>query len=125
MGTLRTGATTALRHVVYALLFGAIALHPRPAAAEKVLANFDGWEVYTDGRVAGFVSFAYGDGYPQADYGRDAANNFVTTPVDACPRKAAGSAASAARGWWRIRVSPVVCRSPTRGRSTSGACAAA
>jgi hypothetical protein len=67
---------------VYVLLLGAIALHSRPASAEKVLANVDGWEIYTDGRAAGFLSFAYGDGYPQADYGRDASGNFVTTPVD-------------------------------------------
>jgi hypothetical protein len=52
------------------------------AHAEKVLTNVDGWEVYSDGRAAGFLSFAYGDGYPQPDYGRDAAGNFVTTPVD-------------------------------------------
>jgi predicted porin len=78
----RTGATTALRHVVYVVLFGAIALHPRPAAAEKVLGNVGGWEIYTDGRAAGFLSFAYGDGYPQPDYGHDVNNNFVTTPVD-------------------------------------------
>jgi hypothetical protein len=32
------------------------------ASAEKVLMKADGWEVFTDGRVAGFVSQVYGDG---------------------------------------------------------------
>ena len=45
-----------------------------------MLANIDGWEIFTDGRVAGFVSFAYGDGYPQSDYAPDA--NGIYRPID-------------------------------------------
>jgi hypothetical protein len=82
---------------VYALLFGAIVLHPRPAAAEKVLANVGGWEIYTDGRAAGFLSFAYGDGYPQSDYGRDPQGNFVTTPVDT-PQEGGGFRSVSSQG---------------------------
>ena len=32
------------------------------ASAEKILLKSDGWEVFTDGRVAGFVSQVNGDG---------------------------------------------------------------
>ena len=121
----RTGATTALRHVVYVVLFGAIALHPRPAAAEKVLGNVGGWEIYTDGRAAGFLSFAYGDGYPQPDYGHDAAGNFVTTPVDA-PQEGGGfrSTQTAGADCGYPTLTEAACRSRTRGRSICGACAA-
>ena len=38
---------------------------PRSALAEKVIASGDNWQVYTDGRVAGFLSWVYGDGFPQ------------------------------------------------------------
>ncbi len=34
------------------------------ASAEKIIAKSDGWEVFTDGRVAGFWSQANGDGNP-------------------------------------------------------------
>jgi hypothetical protein len=76
----RTGAATTRWRLACLLLVTAVCLLPRYATAEKVLANIDGWEVYTDGRAAGFVSFAYGDGYPQSDYGRDTTGKFV--PVD-------------------------------------------
>jgi hypothetical protein len=66
------GASSALEQAVFAALVATLSLVSRPAAAEKVLANVGGWEVFTDGRAAGFVSFAYGDGYPQADYAPDA-----------------------------------------------------
>ena len=39
------------------------------ADAEKTLFKDDQWEVYTDGRVAGFLSWTYGDGFPQSTYG--------------------------------------------------------
>ncbi len=39
------------------------------ARAEKVIFKGDDWEVYTDGRMGGFVSWTYGDGYPQNTYG--------------------------------------------------------
>jgi hypothetical protein len=38
---------------------------PKSALAEKVLAKGDDWQVYTDGRVAGFFGWVYGDGFPQ------------------------------------------------------------
>jgi hypothetical protein len=37
---------------------------PGRASAEKVLIKGDGWEVFTDGRVAGFASYVHGDGAP-------------------------------------------------------------
>jgi len=83
----RTGATTALRQIPYALLVLALVLAPRSAAAEKVLGNVGGWEIYTDGRAAGFVSFAYGDGYPQSDYATDASGIYHS--IDA-PQEGAG-----------------------------------
>jgi hypothetical protein len=41
---------------------------PKSALAEKVLAKGDDWEVYTDGRVGGFLSWVYGQGFPQWTY---------------------------------------------------------
>jgi len=52
------------------------AASPRRAAAEKVIANVDGFQFFTDGRVGGFFSNVYGDGYPQPTYGN---------PVDGGP----------------------------------------
>ena len=39
-------------------------LAPRTALAERVLAKDDDWEVYTDGRVGGFLSYVHGDNQP-------------------------------------------------------------
>jgi predicted porin len=39
---------------------------PRTVQAEKVIAKGDDWQVYTDGRVAGFASWVYGDPAPAA-----------------------------------------------------------
>ena len=39
------------------------------AGAEKILFKDDQWEVFTDGRVAGFLSWTVGDGFPQSTYG--------------------------------------------------------
>jgi hypothetical protein len=41
------------------------ALLPKIAHAEKSLFKTNDWEVYTDGRVGGFVSYTKGDGLPQ------------------------------------------------------------
>src|SRR3954467_629278 len=40
----------------------------KSAHAEKVLVKGDGWEVYTDGRVGGFLSYTYGDGLPRPKF---------------------------------------------------------
>lgn len=37
---------------------------PRMVLAEKIIAKSDDWEVYTDGRVAGFLSYVHGDASP-------------------------------------------------------------
>ena len=65
----RSGAATGLKVVAYVLFFAVLSLIPRRAAAEKVVAIVDGWQVYTDGRMGGFGSYAHGDGYPQPTYG--------------------------------------------------------
>jgi len=41
------------------------AFTPSNAMAEKVLAKGDDWQVYTDGRIGGFLSWVYGQGMPQ------------------------------------------------------------
>ncbi len=52
---------------VYALaLF--TGLLARNAHAEKVIFKDGDWEVYTDGRVGGYVSYVHGDGLPQSAY---------------------------------------------------------
>jgi hypothetical protein len=40
-------------------------LFAKNAAAEKLLAKQDDWEIYTDGRAAAFASYVRGDGYPR------------------------------------------------------------
>jgi predicted porin len=40
---------------------------PRMVLAEKVIAQSDDWQVFTDGRVAGFASWVHGDGAPIAN----------------------------------------------------------
>jgi hypothetical protein len=51
------------RSTLFSLL--ALCVAPRAALAEKVLTKIDNnWEVYTDGRVAGFASYVTGEGPP-------------------------------------------------------------
>jgi len=40
----------------------------KSAHAEKVLVKGDSWEVYTEGRVGGFLSYTYGDGLPRPTF---------------------------------------------------------
>ena len=67
----RSWVATARRGVACGVVVAAVSLVPGRAAAEKVVANADGWQIYTDGRAGGFVSHAYGDGYPQPRYALD------------------------------------------------------
>jgi hypothetical protein len=55
--------------------FAWFALFPGSALAEKTLLKTNDWEVYTDGRVGAFLSYARGDGLPQPT--RDAAGNQI------------------------------------------------
>ena len=71
----RSEATAVRRWVASIIFIAAVALTPGRAAAEKVLADIDGWQIYTDGRTGGFVSYAYGDGYPQANVEVDVNGN--------------------------------------------------
>jgi len=50
---------------------------PNPARAEKVLFKGEGWEVYTDGRVGGFLSHVYGDGFPRPTFQLDSTGSAV------------------------------------------------
>jgi hypothetical protein len=67
----RSWVATTRRYVAYGAFVAAVSLVPDRAAAEKVIVNADGWQIFTDGRAGGFVSHAYGDGYPQPRYGID------------------------------------------------------
>ncbi len=55
--------------------FAWFALFPGSALAEKTLLKTNDWEVYTDGRVGAFLTYARGDGLPQP--ARDAAGNQI------------------------------------------------
>ncbi len=68
---------TARRWAACILLVAAVWFVPRRAAAEKVLADFDGWQVFTDGRAGGFASWTYGDGHPGPVNDVDASGNLV------------------------------------------------
>ena len=52
------------RWVARSLFAIALCSIPNRASAERVLANVDGWQVYTDGRAGGFGSYAHGNGIP-------------------------------------------------------------
>lgn len=60
------------------LALASTTLFARPAAAEVTIAQTPKWELFTDGRVGGFASFADGDGYPNIS--TDAAGNPVSNP---------------------------------------------
>ncbi len=64
-------ARTARLYRAFLLALIAAIVVPRMAAAEKVIAKGDDWQVYTDGRAAGFLSWVYGDGAPVARAGID------------------------------------------------------
>jgi hypothetical protein len=55
------------RLAVISVLFGLL-MHPWPANAETLLLRDDTWQIFTDGRVGSFLSWAYGDGLPQPIY---------------------------------------------------------
>lgn len=48
------------------LSIGAFGLLARPARAEVTLSKAEGWEIFSTGRINGFVSYVNGDGYPIA-----------------------------------------------------------
>jgi hypothetical protein len=60
------------------VIFFALLLNPRAASAELVLLSDGSWQVFTDGRVGGFVSWVHGDGYPTYAFGRAPDGTFVT-----------------------------------------------
>ncbi len=64
----RPSARAARICLALAGLFAFVLLRANDARAEKVLLKDGDWEVYTDGRVGGFVSYVHGDGYPQPPY---------------------------------------------------------
>src|SRR5262249_45606455 len=43
-------------------------MYPRPADAETLLLSDGAWQVFTDGKVGAFASWALGDGLPQPTY---------------------------------------------------------
>ena len=53
------------RWVARSLFAVALCSIPNRASAEKVLANLDGWQVFSDGRAGAFASYAHGNGIPQ------------------------------------------------------------
>jgi hypothetical protein len=61
-------AAVCLLLLVFLLLFLAALTYPRPAAAETLLLHDETWQIFTDGRVGAFASWALGDGLPQPTY---------------------------------------------------------
>jgi hypothetical protein len=64
-------------------------LPARRAAAEQTLVKTDKWELFTDGRIGGFASFAVGDAYPKSTalntpYGGGVGTNDATS-IDNTP----------------------------------------
>lgn len=75
------GAPRRVRLAAVAFVGAVFFATPKSAVAERVLTTVDGWKVFSDGRASGFLSWTYGDGYPQPIYGTDAAGKFITTPL--------------------------------------------
>jgi hypothetical protein len=66
--------------VLSALLGVALAASvAQEAHAEKVLTKLDNWEVYTDGRVGAFFTYARGDGFPRRSVEHDGYDLSTTT----------------------------------------------
>jgi hypothetical protein len=63
-----------LSHLAAISLLLAVLTYPRPAEAETLLLRDETWQIFTDGRVGAFASWALGDGLPQPSY-RLAPNN--------------------------------------------------
>lgn len=61
---MKSNKSTLGRTSVICLLLGAGALWPAPARAEVTIATKEGWDIFSSGRINGFVSYAQGDGYP-------------------------------------------------------------
>src|SRR5436305_482095 len=74
------------------LLFLAVCAFPRRAVAEKVISKVGSWEIFSDGRAGGFVSWVYGDGLPAFTY-----QNSVDTGNAVVIRTAQGGGFSASR----------------------------
>jgi len=60
-----SGAAAPKRWPAYALFVAILSMAPGRAAAEKVLTKVNDFEVFSDGRAGGFLSWVYGDGAPQ------------------------------------------------------------
>ena len=61
-------AIRVLSHPAAISLLLAVLTYPRPAAAETLLLRDETWQIFTDGRVGAFASWALGDGLPQPIY---------------------------------------------------------
>ena len=98
----RTGAAAARRWPAYVLFWRVASRWPRAAPPpRRSWRKVDGWEVFTDGRAGGFVSCAYGDGYPQSDYGRRCERKLP--PQSTQPQEGGGFCSVSDQGLVRIR----------------------
>jgi hypothetical protein len=59
----------------------AVMMQPRPADAETLLLDDGAWQVFTDGRVGAFASWALGDGLPQPTYRLGPYNSTIVQQV--------------------------------------------
>ena len=85
--------------------------------------NADGWQIFTDGRAGGFVSHAYGDGYPQPTVRlRPTMGNLVA--LVHTPQEGAGFRSISEQGAIDPSLTGGDPDLPTRARSTSRASAA-
>ncbi|HXJ19232.1 MAG TPA: hypothetical protein VMT03_03290 [Polyangia bacterium] len=73
---IRVGSTLAAVCLLFALL-----THPRPADAETLLLHDDAWQLFTDGRVGAFLSWAHGGGLPQPTYELTPSNATIVQQV--------------------------------------------
>src|SRR5689334_19881069 len=63
------------RQCISLALVGVAVATAAPARAEVTLNDGPGWQIFSDGRINGFVSYVNGDGYPIAS--KDANGNQV------------------------------------------------
>ena len=79
---MRTLSSVRRRGALYGLTLGALLLAGRPASADVLLFEKDGWGFYTDGRINTFFSAGVGDDIPAATPNN---NPMITDPSTGMP----------------------------------------
>jgi hypothetical protein len=67
---------------IFVFVAASCSLWIRSASADIDLVDSKGWRVYTNGRLNGFYSYTFGDGFPQTPMQLDPVTNMMTNPYN-------------------------------------------